>query len=101
MPCSGCSALHGVNPNLKKKKKMMLVPTNESKEKKKYEELWIKIRDLIRSITKNLYDYDEKYMKIKFDSDDNWPLYTIEIPIVTIAVGAAFHENNKYYHKFY
>ena len=41
----------------------MLVPTNESKEKiKKYEELFIKIRDLIRSITKNSddYDYDEK-----------------------------------------
>ena len=33
---------------------------------KEYEELWIKIRDLIRSITKNLDDYDEKYMKIKF-----------------------------------
>ena len=31
---------------------LKLVPTNESKEKiKKYEELWIKIRDLIRSIT--------------------------------------------------
>ena len=31
------------------------VPTNESKEKiKKNEELWIKIRDLIRSITKTL-----------------------------------------------
>ena len=30
----------------------MLFPTNESKEKiKKREELWIKIRDLIRSIT--------------------------------------------------
>ena len=29
----------------------------------KYEELWIKIRDLIRSITKNSddYDYDGKY----------------------------------------
>ena len=50
-----------------------LVPTNESK-KKKYEELWNKIRDLIRSITKNLIDYDEKYIKIKFDSDDNLPL---------------------------
>ena len=39
---------------------------------KKYEELWIKIRDLIRSITKNFddYDYDEKYLKIKFNSDD-------------------------------
>ena len=32
---------------------LTLVPTNESKEKiKKYKELWIKIRGLIRSITK-------------------------------------------------
>ena len=80
-------------------KYLALVPTNESKEKaKKYEELWIKIRDLIRSITKNLDDYDEKYMKIKFDSDDNLPLNkTIEIPIVAIVVRAVFYENNKYY----
>ena len=35
-------------------KYLTLVPTNESEEKiKKYEELWIKIRELIRSITKN------------------------------------------------
>ena len=53
----------------------MLVPTNESKEKiKKYEELWSKTRDLIRSVTKNADDYDEKYMKIKFNSDDELPL---------------------------
>ena len=40
----------------------MLVPTNEGKEKiKKYEELWNKIRDLIRSIIKNSADYDEIY----------------------------------------
>ena len=73
-------------------KYLTLVPTNESKEKiKKYEELWIKIRDLIRSITKSLDNYDEKYMKIKFDSDDNLPLNkTIEIPIVTITVRAIF-----------
>ena len=46
-------------------KYLTLVSTNESKEKiKKYEELWSKIRDLIRSITKNSDDYDEKYMKI-------------------------------------
>ena len=52
-------------------KYLTLVPTNESKEKiKKYEELWIKIRDLIRPITKNSDDYDEKYMKIKLNSDD-------------------------------
>ena len=36
-------------------KNLTLVPTDESKEKmKKYDELWIKIRDLIRLITKNL-----------------------------------------------
>ena len=40
----------------------------------KYGELPIKIRDLIRSITKNADDYDEKYMKIKFGSDDELPL---------------------------
>ena len=35
-------------------KYLTLVSTNESKEKrKKYEELWSKIRDLIRSITEN------------------------------------------------
>ena len=58
----------------------------------------MKIRDLIRSITKNLDDYDEKYMKIKFDSDDNLPLNkTVEIPLMILVVRAIFHENNKYY----
>ena len=37
---------------------------------KKYKEFWSKIRDLIRVITKNSYDYDEKYMKIKFNLDN-------------------------------
>ena len=27
------------------------------------------MRDLIRSVTKKSDDYDEKYLKIKFDSD--------------------------------
>ena len=66
--------------------------------KKKYEELRIKIRDWIRSITKNVDDYDEKYMKIKFNSDDNLPLSKIiEIPTIEIVTGAIFLENNKYY----
>ena len=57
-------------------KYLILVPTNERKEKiKKYEEPWIKIRDLISSITKKLDNYDEKYMKIKFGSDDNRNFY--------------------------
>ena len=78
---------------------MTLVPTNDSKEIiKKYGELWSKIRDLISSITKKSNDYDERYMKIKFDSDDDLPLYkTIEINITAIVVMAIFLENNKYY----
>ena len=63
-------------------KYLTLVPTNETKEKtKKYEELWSKIRDLIKSIMKNSDNYVEKYMKINFSTDDDLPLNkTIEIP---------------------
>ena len=57
-----------------------------------------KIWDLIKSIIKNSDDYDKKYMKIKFNSDDELPLSkTIEIPSIIIVVRAVFHENNKYY----
>ena len=56
-------------------KYLTLVPINESKEKiKRYEELWSKITDLIRSITKKSNDYDKKYMKVKFNSDDEFHL---------------------------
>ena len=42
---------------------LTLGPTKESKQKiKEDEELWSNLRDLIRSVTKNLDDYDEKYM---------------------------------------
>ena len=77
----------------------MLVPTNDSKEKiKKYEELRRKIRYLIRSVTKNASDYDKKYMKIKFNSDDELPLKnTVKIPRKIRVVRVVFYENNKYY----
>ena len=47
--------------------------------------MWSKVRDIIRSITKNSDDYDEKYVKIKFNSDDKLPLNrAIEISTMTI-----------------
>ena len=59
-------------------KYFMLVSTNESKKNKR-------IRYLIRSITKNPYDYDEKGMKIKFNSDyELTPNKAIEIPTMTM-----------------
>ena len=58
---------------------------------KKYEELWSKIRDLIRSIAKNSNDYDEKNTKIKFNSEDKLALNkTMEISSMIIVVRAVF-----------
>ena len=54
---------------------MTLLPTNENKDIiKKYDEMWSKIRDLISSITESSDDYYEKYIKIKFNLDDELPL---------------------------
>ena len=93
------SKVYGYFEEINKSKYLTLVPTNESKEKiKKYEELWNKIRDLIRSTTKKSDDYDEKCMKIKFNLADELPLNkTIEIPNMIIVVRAIFLENNEYY----
>ena len=63
-----------------------------------FEELWSKIRDLIKSISKNSDDYDEKYMEIKFNSDDKLSLSeTGEIRSMIIVARAVLHENKKYY----
>ena len=43
-----------------------------------------------------MHDYDEKYMKIEFNSDNELPLNkTIEIPIMIIVVRAIIVEKNK------
>ena len=63
---------------------------------KKYEELSKNIRDLIRSITRNTYNYGEKYIKTKLDSGDQLSLTkTIEYYNVTKNVRAVIHKNSK------
>ena len=44
------------------------------KANKNYKELCSKTRDLIRSATKKLADYDEEHMTIKFNLDEELPL---------------------------
>ena len=52
--------MNGYFEEINENKYLILVPTNESKEKiKKYEELCIIIRDLIRSVTRKPDDYDK------------------------------------------
>ena len=62
--------MKGYFEEINRNKYLTLVPTNESQEIIQiYEEMWSKIRDLISSITKT--SDDEKYIKIKFVSDDD------------------------------
>ena len=46
----------------------------KQRKNKKVWRKWVKISNLIRSVTKKLDNYDEEYMKIKFDLDDNLTL---------------------------
>ena len=82
--------------------KLMKISKKQRKNKKSIKVLWIKIRDLSRSLTKKFDDYDEKYMKIKFDSDGNLPLNkTIEVPIVTMGIKAVFMKITNIIHKIF
>ena len=79
----------------------ILVPANESQEKLKNEELWIKIRDLIRLTTKNSDYYYQKYMKIKFNSDDELLLNNaVEISTITMLLELFFLKITNIIHKF-
>ena len=54
---------------------MTLVPTDKSRDKlKENENILRKVEDLIRSINNNSENYGEKFVKIKFNSDNDLPL---------------------------
>ena len=55
-----------------------------------------KIEDQIRTIISNTNNYDEKYMKIKSNSDEDLSLNkTLELHNMIIVVRSVFHENTK------
>ena len=92
--------LNGCIEEINRNKCLPSVCFEKSKDKlKKYEELWSKIRDLTRTITKSLLDidnYGEIYMKIKFNLDDDLP-QTLQLYKMIIIVTSIFHDDNKYY----
>ena len=52
-------------------------------------------QNFISSITNNSVNYNEKYMKIKFNLADDLPLSkTLELHNMIIAVRAVFHEDS-------
>ena len=49
--------------------------TDETKELlKKYNDVWNRIKDKIKEVSNDKYDYEKDYMKIKFNCDDDLPL---------------------------
>ena len=50
----------------------------------------------------NSDNYNEKYIKIKINSDDDLPLKkTLELHNMIIVVRSVFHEDSKYYQQFF
>ena len=78
-------------------KYLILVPTDMSKEiMKMYEELWSKIRDIIRSIANDSGNYYKKYIKFKFNLDVDFPLKKkLVFHNMIIPVRAVSYEDNK------
>ena len=63
--------------------------------------MWHTIMDLIRSITNNPDDYDEKSMKIKFNSDDDLLLNkTLKLYNMVIVVRSVSMKATNITHKF-
>ena len=69
-------------------KYLVFYSTDENKELlKKYNDVFNGIRDKIKEINSNEFDYEKDYMKIKFNSDDDLPLNkSIKFTLMTITI---------------
>ena len=72
---------------------------SNSKVLKKYAEVWLGFEDQIKNKNDGqLGEYGKYYMKIKFDSDDDFPLNKmLEFCILTIIIRNIFEKDDKYY----
>ena len=63
---------------------------------KKYNDFFNAIRDKIKEINSNEFDYEKDYMKIKFNSDDDL-LLNKPLKFHTITIRSVFKEDGKLY----
>ena len=83
---------------------MVFDSTDEKKEVlERYAELWDGIKNEIETINGGKEGkYDEDFMKIKFDTDDDLPLNKLlKLYMLTIVVRPALEEDSKYYPQIY
>ena len=84
--------------------KYLIISSENGDIMQKYREVF----DGIKEIIKNINDYgqpikyDDNYMKIKFNTDDNIPLNKIiYFPKITIIIRSVIKKDDKYYHQLF
>ena len=80
--------------------KYLIINSENGNIMQKYQEVFNRIKEIIKKI--NDYDqpvkYDDNYMKIKLNTDDNIPLNKIIcFPTITIIVRSVTKKDDKYY----
>ena len=65
---------------------------------RKFANIWKSIRTKIEENRGGIVQYDQDYMKIKFESNDNLPIDNIvNMHQVTIIIRSVFAQNGKFY----
>ena len=80
--------------------KYLIISSENGDIMQKYQEVFDGIKEIIKKI--NDYGqptkYDDNYMKIKFNTDDNTPLHKIIFfPTITIIIRSVTKKDDKYY----
>ena len=85
-------------------KQLIFDSVDENKEVlKKYADVWDGIKNKIKAINGDEEnDYGKDYMKIKFNSDDDWPLNKLQkFHLMTIMIRCVFREDGKLYPRLF
>ena len=99
----GITRVNGYIEEKDSNKYLVFDSTDENKELlKKYSDVFNKIKDKIKKIDNNDSDYEKKYMKIKYNSDDDLPLNKLlEFHLITITIRHVFEQDGKLYSQIF
>ena len=90
---------NGYNEEKNGIKYLIFDSADENKElPKKHNDVWSGIKNKIEEVSDSECHYEEDYMKIKFNSDDNLPLNKpLKFCLMTITIRSIFSESGKFY----
>ena len=106
-----CENIYSVNPlylhithvsryieEINENKYLIFDSIDEKKLIKKYNDVFNGIMGKIKEVSNDECDYEKDYMKIKFNSHDNLPLYKpLKFHNMTITIRSVFKEDSKLY----